>query len=63
MHVLKTFFTFNRKMSKMTSEWSPEGGPKPDKNRDQTVISVFGRALLRVLPQPPWSWILTATGD
>ena len=46
----------------MTSKWTPEGTPKTNKNRYQTVISVFGRALVRVLPRPSWSWILTATG-
>ena len=62
MHVLKTPSRFNRKVFKMRSKWTPEGIPKTDKNRYQTVISVFGRALVRVLPQPPKSWILIARG-
>ena len=52
--------TFNRKVSKMRSKCGPEGVPKTDKRQYQTVISDFGRALVRVLSPPPWSWILTA---
>ena len=52
--------TFNRKVSKMMSKCGPEGVPKTYKNQYQTVTSDFGRALVRVLSPPPWSWILTA---
>ena len=62
MHVVKTPCWFDRKVFKMTSKWNPEGTPKPDKNRNQTVISVVGRALFRVRPQPLRSWILTGAG-
>ena len=44
----------------MMSKCGPEGVPKTDKRQYQTVISDFGRALVRVLSPPPWSWILTA---
>ena len=44
--------TFNRKVSKMISKCGPEGVPKTDKRQYQTVISDFGRALVRVLSPP-----------
>ncbi len=52
--------TFKIKVFKMRSKCGPEGVPKTDKRQYQTVISDFGRALVRVLSPPPWSWILTA---
>ena len=51
---------FNRKVSKLRSKCGPEGVPKTNKRQYQTVISDFGRTLMRVLSPPPWSWILTA---
>ena len=44
--------TFKRKESKMKSKCGPEGVPKTDKRQYQTVISDFGRALVRVLMDP-----------
>ena len=52
--------TFNRKVYQMSSKCGPEGIQKIHKRQYQTVISDFGRALVRVLSPPPWSWILTA---
>ena len=52
--------TFNRKVSSLRSKCAPEGVPKTRKRQYKMVISDFGRALVRVLSPPPWSWILTA---
>ena len=51
---------FNNTGFKIRSKCCPEGVPKTDKRQYQTVISDFGRALVRVLSPPPWSCILTA---
>ena len=40
----------------------PEGIPKSDKSRFQTVISVFGGTLVRAVPPPCRSWVPTGTG-
>ena len=55
--------TFNRKVYKMMFKFGPEGVRKTNKRQYQTVISDFGRALVRVLSPPPWSWILTAAWE
>ena len=52
--------TFNRKVFKMRFKCGPEVVPKTNKRQYQLVITDFGRALVRVLSPPPWSWILTA---
>ena len=40
--------------------WSRRRPKNREKRQYQTVISDFGRALVRVLSPPAWSWILTA---
>ena len=47
MCVLRTPSRCNRKVFQMTSKWSLAGIPKTEKKLYQTIISVFGRALVR----------------
>ena len=60
MRMLKTKSHLTEKCPKLIPNVEQKAPQKHTKKQYQTVISDFGRALVRVLSPPPWSWILTA---